>query len=228
MKYMTGILVFGIKYLTKLFYRVQAQWITPRDKIAWQELRLVICLNHTSLFEFLFTSAIPNENLWRAIDRLVLPIADVTLNRPLAGLFFKMLIPNAIAITRKRDDSWTHFMEKIGDKSLILIFPEGRMMRKDGLDKHGKPMSVKGGVAEILEKIPRGKILIAYSGGLHHVQAPGELFPKIFKTIRVGFEQLDIEEYKKQLSGQEFRTAVIQDLEKRKEVYCLSQSSKLH
>ena len=35
---------------------------------------------------------------------------------------------------------------------------------------------------KILEKLDSGKMLIAYSGGLHHVQAPGDLIPKIFKT----------------------------------------------
>jgi 1-acyl-sn-glycerol-3-phosphate acyltransferase len=180
----------------------------------------VIALNHTSLFEFLFISAIPNKNLWRAIDRLVLPVADVTLNRPVAGFFFRKLIPNAVPISRKRDDSWAQFLEKISANSLILIFPEGRMMRKDGLDKHGKPMSIKGGIAEILEKLNSGKVLVAYSGGLHHVQAPGELIPKIFQRIEIGFEELDIVEYKKSLDQKDFRAAVIRDLEERKSKNC--------
>ncbi len=220
MKLITASIIFGLKYLTKILYRVKVNWITPQKEIRWNELRLIICLNHTSLFEFLFAAAIPNKNLWRAIDRLVLPIADVTLNRPLAGFFFKLLIPNAVPITRKRDDSWTQLIERVGGDSLIIIFPEGRMMRKDGLDKHGKAMTIKGGVAEILSKLDHGKILIAYSGGLHHVQAPGDLVPKMFKEIEVGFEQHDIHEYKKCLRGEIFREAVIQDLENRKKLHC--------
>lgn len=216
MKFITASIVFGIKYLTKTLYRVKVNWITPQKQIRWNELRLVICLNHTSLFEFLFAAAVPNKSLWRAIDRLVLPIADVTMSRPLAGFFFKLLIPNAVPITRKRDDSWTQLIDKVSGNSLILIFPEGRMMRKDGLDKHGKPMTIKGGVAEILSKLDHGKMLIAYSGGLHHVQAPGDLFPKLFKEIAVGFEQHDIHEYKKSLKGDDFRVEVINDLEQRK------------
>ena len=222
MKIITAFFVFAIKYLTKIFYRVRVNWITPKEEIRWQELRLVICLNHTSLFEFLFSAAVPNSSLWRAIDRLVLPIADVTLSRPIVGWFFRVLIPNAVPITRKRDDSWATFIDKVGGNSLILIFPEGRMMRKDGLDKHGKPMSVKGGVAEILEKMDHGKMLIAYSGGLHHVQAPGEIIPRIFRSIGVGFEQLNIAEYKAGLSGTDFRSAVINDLEERKKKYCFA------
>ncbi|OQW50595.1 MAG: hypothetical protein A4S09_02035 [Proteobacteria bacterium SG_bin7] len=220
MKVITAFIVFGIKYLTKVLYRVRVNWITPEKEIRWSELRLIICLNHTSLFEFLFAAAVPNKNLWRAIDRLVLPIADVTMSRPITGLFFKLLIPNAIPITRKRDDSWTQLIDKVDGNSLIIIFPEGRMMRKDGLDKHGKPMSIKGGVVEILSKLDHGKMLIAYSGGLHHVQAPGETLPRIFKEIEVGFEQHDLGEYKKSLKSENFREAVLQDLENRKKLHC--------
>ncbi len=219
MKFITASIIYAIKYLTLSFYRVKVNWITPQKKIRWNELRLIICLNHTSLFEFLFAAAIPNKNLWRAIDRLVLPVADVTMNRPIAGWFFKLLIPNAVSITRKRDGSWAQLIEKVGGDSLIIIFPEGRMMRKDGLDKHGKPMTIKGGVTEILSKLDHGKMLIAYSGGLHHVQAPGDLFPKMFKTIEVDFEQLEISEYKKNFEN-DFRTSVINDLEERKKKHC--------
>lgn len=221
MKIIPAVFVFGVKLLSRILYNIQVNWITPQNEIEWGNLRVIICLNHTSLFEFLFVGAIPNKNLWRAIDRVVLPIADVTMNRPLAGFFFKKFIPNAVPITRKRDDSWAQVIQKIAGNSILTIFPEGRMMRKDGLDKHGKPMTIKGGVSEILEKIESGKILIAYSGGLHHVQAPGDLIPKIFKTIRVGFEQLDIAEYKRQLTSGDFRTAVVKDLEERKKRNCL-------
>ncbi len=220
-KIFSAVFVFSLKIISQIFYRTHTTWHTDKDQIKWDQLRVIIALNHTSLFEFLFISAIPNINLWRAIDRLVVPVADVTLSRPFAGFFFRKLVPNAVSITRKRDDSWALFMESIRkDNSLILIFPEGRMMRKDGLDKHGKPMSIKGGVAEILEKLDSGKILIAYSGGLHHVQAPGELVPKVFKRIEIGFEQLDITEYKKSLDLKDFRTAVINDLEERKKKNC--------
>ncbi|MCB0386618.1 MAG: hypothetical protein KDD43_14595, partial [Bdellovibrionales bacterium] len=108
-------------------------------------------------------------------------------------------------------------------KSLMFIFPEGRMKRIDGLDKHGNPMSVKGGVADILAEIDDGKILIAYSGGLHHVQAPGQSVPKIFRRIRVAFEQLDVQDYKASLSAEDandFRKKVIADLERRMHQHC--------
>ena len=56
------------------------------------------------------------------------------------------------------------------------------MKRRNGLDSQGQPMTVRGGIADILEAIPSGPMLIAYSGGLHHVQAPGETLPAVFRT----------------------------------------------
>lgn len=215
MNLLSKALVFGLKGTSKVFFRSEVIWHTPKDQIDWDQIRVAVVLNHTSLFEPLFVSAIPNINLWRAVDRVVVPVADVTMNRPLVGKLFRLLAPNAITITRRRDDSWNEFMEKVKGNSLILIFPEGRMKRKDGLDKNGKPMSVKGGIAEILQKIDGGKMMIAYSGGLHHVHAPGESLPKLFRSIQIGFEQVDINDYKKQFDGQDFRAAVIQDLEER-------------
>ncbi len=213
-------LVFGVKLFSRVFYRVKVNWITPKEQMAWDQIRLVVVLNHTSLFEPLLISAIPNKQLWRATKRLVVPVADVTMNRPVLGRIFHWLAPNAVPITRKRDDSWTQFMEKAAGNSLILIFPEGRMKRRDGFDRHGHPMSVKGGVADVLKKIDHGKMVIAYSGGLHHVQAPGDRFPKLFKNIGLGIEQIDIARYKRTYGGPDFRTAVIHDLEDRLKLHC--------
>ncbi len=224
-KVFSAFFVFSTKLASKTFFRTHVNWITPNENIKWSQLRVVVILNHTSLFEPLFLSAIPNDRLWKAIDRVVVPIADVTLSRPFVGFLIRNLVPNAIPITRKRDDSWSHFMQHLKrDNALVVIFPEGRMKRKDGLDKNGKPMSIKGGIVEILENVDSGKMLVAYSGGLHHVQAPGDLFPKLFKRIRIGFEQLDIPEYKALLnnsdSGMDYRTAVIRDLEQRMQKHC--------
>lgn len=206
-----------------MMYRTEAQWFTPKENIQWEKLRLIVALNHTSLFEPLFISAIPNYRLWRAIRRVVVPVADVTMNRPLVGRLFKYLVPNAIPITRKRDDSWEDFISRARGDSIMFIFPEGRMKRADGLDKHGKPMTVKGGVADILSKLSDGKMLIAYSGGLHHVQAPGQKIPHIFKKIQITFEEIDIAEYKKELADEDhsaFRKKVMADLQSRMERHC--------
>ena len=85
-------------------------------------------------------------------------------------------------------------------------------------------MTVRGGIADILESIGEGRMLIGYSGGLHHVQAPGERWPRLFKTIRIRLELLDIGTYRRELmeqAGREgFKRAVVEDLERRRDLYC--------
>ena len=151
--------------------------IDPQGKV-----RLIIFLHHTSLYEFLYLGFLPNHFLRKLSKRMVAPAADKTLNRPLVGVFFKLFSPGMIPITRKRDDSWGNFLESIYDDSIILIAPEGRMKRKTGLDLDGKKMTVKPGVVDILAGLDKGQMVIAYSGGLHHVQVPDEGLPKLFKT----------------------------------------------
>ena len=221
-------LIFTIKGLARIFYKTEATWITPKEEIDWDKIKVAVILNHTSLFEPLFFSAIPGKKLWRAIDRTVVPVADVTMNRPIIGRLFKTLLPNVVTITRKRDDTWTNVMQLVEGNSLLAIFPEGRMKRANGLDKYGKPMSVKAGIAEILSKIESGKMLIAYSGGLHHVQAPGQIIPKVFKKIKIAFELVDIREYKEALKAENnriFRRNVVADLEERMKKHCPTQLS---
>ena len=98
------------------------------------------------------------------------------------------------------------------------------MMRPGGLDADGRPMTVRGGIADILHEVSKGTMLLVYSGGLHHIQAPGELFPRPFKTIELRLEMVDIAEYRRRLlaeAGEEgFRAAVIRDLEARRNRYC--------
>jgi FPC/CPF motif-containing protein YcgG len=67
-------------------------------------------------------------------------------------------------------------------------------------------------------------MLIAYSGGLHHVQAPGQHLPRIFKTLRMRLQEIDIAAYKTELGAagdaQEFKHNVKRDLEARRDRYC--------
>ena len=219
----SAIFLFTLKGLSILLYRTEAKWITPIETIEWENLRLAAILNHTSLYEPLFVSALPNKRIWRGIRRVVVPVADVTMKRPLLGGLFRVLCPNIVPITRKRDETWDLLLDKAHGDSVVMIFPEGRMKRADGLDKHGKPMSVKGGIADLLLQLDDGKMLIAYSGGLHHVQAPGQKLPKIFQKISITFEEVDIKQYKKKLfseSSLEFRKNVISDLESRMKIHC--------
>lgn len=215
--------LFIVKVLARTFYRVESSWLHRPDKDPWEGIRLVVFLNHTSLYEPLFIGALPWRVLWRLASNLVVPAADITINRPLVGRFFRSLAPGVIPITRKRDDSWSHFVDHINEGSLVIILPEGRMKRATGLDKSGNPMSVRGGIADILKIVDNGTMVIAYSGGLHHVQIPGQAVPNLFKKIELNLERLDIQEYLKQLENRDeknFKSKVICDLNERMEKYC--------
>ena len=130
-----------------------------------------------------------------------------------------------VSISRKRDHTWDNFLSQMKSDDIILIAPEGRMMRKTGLDFFGNEMSMRAGVSDIIRRLDEGKIGFIYSGGLHHVQTPGQLFPKIFKTLFLNIEVCDIKDYKEGLNylldkGHPFKKAVVLDLEKRKDENC--------
>jgi hypothetical protein len=108
-------------------------------------------------------------------------------------------------------------MDSIDEDCLICIAPEGRMKRPGGLDVYGNPMSVRGGIADIINRLDSGKMAVAYSGGLHHVQKPGQLIPKIFKKIKMNIELVDIAEYKKIFNK---NSEIIEDFQKRLEENC--------
>jgi hypothetical protein len=84
-------------------------------------------------------------------------------------------------------------------------------------------MSIRGGVADILEAIPEGRLLFAYSAGLHHIQVPGQKLPKLFRRLEVTFENLDIAEYKRELASgagdSSFKQAMKLDMERRKQLW---------
>ena len=84
-------------------------------------------------------------------------------------------------------------------------------------------MTVRGGIADILESIGEGRMLLAYSGGLHHVQVPGETNPRLFQTIRMRLELVDIDSYREQMMAvygpKAFKKAVAEDLERRRDLY---------
>jgi hypothetical protein len=221
-------LVFGLlvtlKILSKIFYRQDFSWVGPIPPQPWtRDVRLVAFLNHTSLFEPVFLSMVPSSFVWKLAAHGVVPAADKTTDRPLVGLIFRFVAHHVIAITRQRDDTWFQVLSKIDPQSMVVLAPEGRMKRETGLDLHGKPMTVRGGIADILLAIREGRMLIAYSGGLHHVQVPGRV-PRIFKTIRLRVENVDIAEYIKDMMSRggeaEFKKNVMKDLDWRRDHYC--------
>lgn len=207
-------LLLTLKVLSSLFYPCKAQW-SPVKIRDWQDIKLIIFLNHTSLFEVLFIQLISVKGLWIIADRFIVPGAEISLNRPIVGKILHTLIPGIIPISRKKDDTWQHFLSFVNHDKITTILPEGRMKRRNGLDKNGQPMSVRGGFVDILQKLNHGKILFVYSGGLHHIQAPGEKLPKLFKSIKANLEIVDLASYKQQFTMEdstEFKTQVITDV----------------
>jgi hypothetical protein len=99
------------------------------------------------------------------------------------------------------------------------------MKRLGGLDKQGNPMTVRGGISDIFEKTQSGQMLLAYSGGLHHIMTPDEKLPRLFKPVRMALEIVDINSYKNSFGfGKDprlLRIEVARDLEKRRDQHCI-------
>lgn len=212
-----------LKLWSRAFYRIEFEWMNGLPEAPWSDLRILTVMNHTSLFEWLFAGALPDHFLKRIATRGYVPVADKTISRPFFGVFLRLLAPNMISITREPDHTWQAVIDRLEPGSMVVIFPEGRMKRANGLDKHGKPMTSRGGIADVLTAIPSGRMLIAYSGGLHHVQSPGQRLPRLFKTIRMALEFVDIEEYRNKMlergTGEGFKQAVRMDLDSRRDLH---------
>ena len=216
-------LLYSLKLLSRIFYRHDWDWVGTVPPNPWKGLRLVVFLNHTSLFEPVFLGVPPGSFIWRLARHGVVPAADKTTDRPLVGVIFRFIAHEVIPITRQRDDTWSQVLSTIEPDSMVAIAPEGRMKRANGLDLHGRPMTVRGGVADILLAMKEGRMLLAYSGGLHHVQVPGHV-PNVFKTVRLRVEVLEIADYVREMmqdGGEEqFKRNVIRDMERRRDLYC--------
>lgn len=214
------VFLMSIKVFAQLFYRTEMKVLGEQQKIDWRNTKLVLVLNHTSLFEPLYASILPVSFIWRMSRHLVYPIADVTSQRPFAGFLFRLMAPKPIPVSRKRDETWTHFMNEVRGESVIILLPEGRMKRADGYDKNGHPMTVRGGFYDVMRCCDFGKLLLVYSGGLHHIHAPGQGLPRLFKTMKVNVEQLDLGEYLRKFTGLDAKMAMIHDLECRRDRHC--------
>jgi len=220
------LLLLGVRAASRLLFRLHEDWVPTKPAEMADDTRIVSILNHTSLYEPLIAGFASTKLLWRFARHGVLPVAEKTMKRPI-GLFFKFLVRNTVTVTRQRDSTWDEVLNKIDHQALVIILPEGRMKRRTGLDSKGRSMSVRAGIAEIIEALPDGKILSVYSGGLHHIQAPGERIPRPFKPILCRFEMIDIAAYKNELKASypelKFSRAVIADLTRRRDEYCPSE-----
>ena len=216
----------AVQGVSRLCFRIEMTWVgeVPEDD-PWGRLRIVAILNHTSLYEPIFAGGTPLRFVRRIADHGVIPVADKTLARPIVGRFFGILAAHVVALSRQRDHTWREVLDKIHDpKAMVAILPEGRMKRANGLDREGRPMTVRAGIADVILAAPEGRMLLAYSEGLHHVQAPGERFPHPFKTVRMRLEAVDIASYRAALLAghgeRGFHQAVIDDLTRRRDLYC--------
>ncbi len=227
-KYLVFLVLSTARLISKFFWFRETTWIGDLpvgDR--WRGIRVLCFLNHTSLFEWLFIAMAPPRFLWRVACHGVVPAAEKTTRRPIVGQFFKLIGAHVVSISRERDHTWREVLARIDPDSMVVILPEGRMKRSNGLDSKGQPMTVRGGIADILEAIPEGPMLIAYSGGLHHVQAPGEKLPRLFRTIKMNFELVDIANYRAERlleapTPAGFKRAVVEDLERRRDLHCPS------
>jgi len=217
------VLLLSIRAASRLFFRLHEDWMPTKPADMAEDTRIVSVLNHTSLYEPLIAGYASTKLLWRFARHGVLPVAEKTMKRPV-GLFFKFLVRHTITVTRQRDATWDDVLNRLDEKALLIILPEGRMKRRTGLDSKGRPMTVRSGIAEIIEDLPDGRILMVYSGGLHHIQSPGERVPRPFQPILCRFEMIDIAAYKTDIEAvrgsASFRSAVVADLTERRDTHC--------
>lgn len=219
------LLLRAVKGASRFLYHHDVRWVGDVPEDPWSDLRLVALLNHTSLFEPLFAGGVPNRFLRSVADRAVVPVAEKTASRPLVGRFFSWVAAEVVPVTRDRDESWERYVARAAAPGrLAVLLPEGRMKRRDGRDARGEPMTVRGGIADLIRTIPEGRMLLAYSGGLHHVQAPGEPWPRPLEELRMRLELVEIAEYRRRLlesAGRDrFKAAVIRDLTRRRDEHC--------
>lgn len=217
-----------LRRFCQLLLRYEGQWVGKVPEDRWHDYRLVAILNHTSLYEWVFAGIVPDRFLLRMSRYGLIPIADKTMKRPIAGRLWRFTAGNVVSITRERDQTWEKVLESLDPQMMPIILPEGRMKRANGKDAYGRPLVVRGGIAEILEAMSDGQFLIAYSQGLHHIQVPGQVIPNMRGTVRMRFESVDIAEYRAEMeakaeeAGSSFRAAVVADLQARRDRYCTS------
>jgi len=226
----TFVLLLGVKTTARIFFKLKNEWIDGEPDDYALNTRIVAILNHTSLYEPLIAGYAQYRLLWKFARHGVLPVAEKTMRRRI-GLFFRLLVRHPIVVTRQRDKTWYNVLNKVDSKAITIILPEGRMKRANGLDSEGREMTIRGGIADILDALPNGRMLMVYSGGLHHIQVPGEFLPTPFKTLRCRMEMIDIPSYKEELKREypdhRFRNAVVADLTRRRDEYCPTENEEV-
>lgn len=214
------------RWVFRRLYDIRMRWLEEPEGDPWVDAGIVIILHHTSLFEPLFLGGVPRRFVRRIAFSGLAPIATKTMERPIVGRVFRLLVPEIVAVTRERDATWDAYLERAADPAtLVFLLPEGRMKRRTGLDARGGPMTVLGGVADVLELAdPDDRMILGYSGGLHHVHAPGDPFPRVFKELTMCLEAVDVGAYRRSLREAVdrvgFKQAVVDDLTRRRDTHC--------
>jgi len=224
----TYFLLASVQTFARLFFRFDVKWLGwPRfSRAEVDRIRIIALLNHTSLWEAIFAAVAPRRLLWRLARGGVVPVADETMRKLGAGAFFRFVGDRVVPISRKRDGTWDEVLRSATqEKAIAVVCPEGRMLRPTGLDKNGEPMRLRSGIADIIRSSESGKMLLVYSGGLHHVAAPNQRLPRLFRRIRVRLELVDIEQYRGRMLSvahdeAAFRAMVVQDLTRRRNAFC--------
>jgi hypothetical protein len=209
------------KYASRVLWSTRVEWVGRVPDDPWRDVRLIAVLHHTSLAEGIYLSVVPNRVIRRIAAHCVAPIAEETMSRRIEGRLFRLLVPNPVAITRRRDQSWFRVLEEVDDpEAVVALCPEGRMMRPNGRDKTGAPMTIKPGIADVLRGLGRGRMILAYSGGLHHVFPPGASLPRLGRPVTLRIESLDIADYvaERAAEGGSFTEAVVRDLTRRRDL----------
>ena len=210
----------SIKALGPMLCPGKVHWITPPPK-NWKNVSLILFLNHTSLIEFIFCVLLPYRYLKQIAHRLVLPVADTTLKRPFYKTLYSFLSARVIPLSRKRDYTWDYFIKSLEKDDMCIFMPEGRMKRTTGLDKEGKPMTVRGGVYDLLLAYRGREMAVVYSKGLHHVLPPGKSIPKIGQRIEASIEIVSVDQYLNQFDSlPNPKNSLCKDLERRRDLYC--------
>jgi hypothetical protein len=210
------------KYTSRVLWNTHVEWVGKVPADPWSDVRLIAVLHHTSLAEAIYLSVVPNRVIRRVATHCVAPIAEETMARKIEGRFFRLLVPHPVSVTRRRDDTWQRVLNEVDDpQAVVALCPEGRMMRPNGRDKTGAPMTVKRGIADVLRSLRTGRMLLAYSGGLHHIFPPDARFPRLLRPVTLRIESLAIDEYvaEREAEGDSFTEAVVADITRRRDLH---------
>ena len=75
----TFMLLLVVHVATRLHYRLRVEWITPEPRNYARGTRIIVILNHTSLYEPLLAGFAPLSLLWKCGRHGVLPVAEKTM-----------------------------------------------------------------------------------------------------------------------------------------------------